>query len=235
MKRLRDVEAPSPLVEKAQALIDAVDPVDVSDARMLRIRRELDAPRGALATARRVPALALALFTVLFGASAFAAVRIYVAVTQPPAAREPSTAAPERAPRTHRAAQPKQAAEPARDPALDEAPPEVEPPAPAPRTEPRVHGKLAPKTRSVDSELVHRAVQALRVDHDPALAARLLDENRARYPNGPLAEEALSLQIEAALDLGAPRAQTLAAEYVARYPNGRYLAAARRALAGAAP
>ena len=82
---------------------------------------------------------------------------------------------------------------------------------------------------------MHRALKALRRDGDPALAARLLEENRKRYPEGPLAEEALSLQIEAALALHDPRAHAFARDYVTRYPNGRYLDVAQRALAGTAP
>jgi hypothetical protein len=56
-----------------------------------------------------------------------------------------------------------------------------------------------------------------------------------RNPSGPLAEEALSLRIEAALALHDTRARALAEQYVARYPSGRYLALARRALSGETP
>jgi hypothetical protein len=86
-----------------------------------------------------------------------------------------------------------------------------------------------------ESTLVHRAVQALRRDGDPALAARLLAESRKHSSSGPLAEEALSLQIEAALALHDARARAFAREYMTRYPNGRYLEVARRALQDAAP
>ena len=80
-----------------------------------------------------------------------------------------------------------------------------------------------------DNERVHRAVKALRRDGNPALAARLL-ERVARDRSGPLAEETLSLRIEAALALEDPRTGALAREYIARYPKGRYLRVARRAL-----
>jgi hypothetical protein len=82
---------------------------------------------------------------------------------------------------------------------------------------------------------VHRAAKALRHDGDPALAARLLEAHRAQSAAGPLAEEALSLEIEAAIELHAPRAATLAREYLSRYPGGRYTDIAQRALAGTAP
>ena len=86
-----------------------------------------------------------------------------------------------------------------------------------------------------DSELVHRAAKALRSDHDPALAARLLEVHRARSPSGPLAEEALSMQVEALHELHSSRTAALAREYLARYPGGRYTAVATRALADTAP
>lgn len=89
--------------------------------------------------------------------------------------------------------------------------------------------------RSSDSELVVRAVETLRRDHDPALAARLLEQYRTRNPAGVLAEEVLSLQIEAAGAVGDPRARSYAREYLSRYPDGRYRERAERALGGAAP
>jgi hypothetical protein len=89
--------------------------------------------------------------------------------------------------------------------------------------------------RSSDSELVVRAVQTLRRDHDPALASRLLERYRTRNPAGVLAEEVLSLQIEAAVAAGDPRAPAFAREYLARYPDGRYRERAERALGGGAP
>jgi hypothetical protein len=81
-----------------------------------------------------------------------------------------------------------------------------------------------------DSELVHRALKALRHDHDPALAARLLDQQRATVHGGPLAEEALALQIEATSSLRQVRSRDFAREYLARYPNGRYHSVAEKAL-----
>jgi hypothetical protein len=246
-------------------LLDAVDPIPDSQAKMLRIRRELDQKRGPRAA--RVPALGLAALVVLFGASAFAAVRIYVAVVAPPTSTTESLTA--RSP-AHSAARPAHhrpqtsiaptllAPAPAQDALVADEPPSSMP-APgkaaavvAPlrsanpqartgtrsasnRGEPHARAHAEPTSSQAiatasDSELVHRALKALRRDHDPALAARLLEQHRARSPAGPLAEEALSLQIEAASLLGDPRAHLLAREYLARYPNGRYLSVAQRAL-----
>lgn len=321
MKRLRDVEQPSPLLRKAQALIESVEPLPESEQRMLRVRRELE--RAGRARGARLPAFGLAAGVVLFGASAFAAVRIYVAVIAERASSEQSAAAASgkhgaghapRAKQTQDASDERSDARPVAEtlparrsqvpqrgvhaPAAAQAPIAVQERAvthtraaaqPAPveieqdaedsaarsralTPNPRlarhiqVHAQGRAPTQSAtaraasharmgalldaaaqatpavvteaaaaSSELVHRAVKALRHDHDPALAARLLEEHRARGASGPLAEEALSLQIEAATQLGDARAQQYAREYLKRYPEGRYLGVARRALQDAAP
>lgn len=84
-----------------------------------------------------------------------------------------------------------------------------------------------------DAALVLRGLRALRQDGDPDEAARLLDEYRARLPEGALAEEALALSIEAALARGDANAVQLAETYLSRYPKGRFRDAARRAKAKA--
>ena len=58
----------------------------------------------------------------------------------------------------------------------------------------------------------------------------MLDAYLQQYPDGALAEEALALAIEAALEQREPRARTLAATYLRRYPAGRWRAAAIRAM-----
>lgn len=81
-----------------------------------------------------------------------------------------------------------------------------------------------------EAALVHRAVKELRSGGDPERARRLLSRYRAANPAGELAEEALVLSIEAAVAQGDPDAKRLARQYLAEYPNGRFAAAARRAL-----
>jgi hypothetical protein len=117
--------------------------------------------------------------------------------------------------------------------AVEVARPPAAPARAAAEVAPAATEELERRAAAYDSELVHRAVRALRRDRDPALAARLLEQNRAKNPAGPLAEEALSLQIEAAMALRSPRAPEYAREYLNRYPAGRYAAVARRALADA--
>jgi len=280
MKRLRDVEPGSPLQQQVRSLLDAAEPLPESRERMLRVRRALDAPRAS--GVRRLPALAMALLVALFGASAFAAVRIFEAIERPavesaavpgaasvgvrrgkragaieaaapaeaavPAAQAVAPAAAVHADASTQVAMPAEQpgtpnASEARartgTPARRHRAPRLAHDAPA-RAEPKRLAQAQPDPQpqalpATDSELVHRAVKALRRDGDPALAARLLEQHRARSPRGPLAEEALSLQIEAALALRAPRARVLAREYLSRYPRGRYVAVAQRALDDASP
>ena len=232
MKRLRELDTPTPLQRKAQQLITSVDPVSGSPERMARIRRRLDEPRGVMVSLRRLPAIAIAALIGLFGASAFAAVRVFVEVQDTrDAAVQPHTPAKKRAPKLEApvVAQPVVA-----QPLVEHRAVERELVLPAHRRS-KVHAPApvvasAPEHEAHDSELVHRAVKALRVDGNPALAARLLEQDRIRNPSGPLAEEALSLRIEAALQLHDARARTLGKQYVARYPSGRYLRIARQAL-----
>lgn len=111
----------------------------------------------------------------------------------------------------------------------------AEPETPAPSA---AEAAIAPSRSpavSPNSELVVRAVRALRRDGDPALAAQLLDEYRARRSGGPLGEEVLALQIEAAVANNDPRAARFAREYLSRYSAGRYADTARRALAEPSP
>jgi hypothetical protein len=300
MKRLREHEAQSPLLAKAQALLNAADPLPESDERMWRIRRELDRPRSRfsrlLGAPRRFRALGLTACLLLFGASALAAVRLYeVARTQPAhgevarggGAPAPRAASPSRAANAGEQptsgqqlgapgdVQPAQSAE-APDDALvaagtrrddqREAAGRVRarqraqlgsaahtraPSAPPVTNQEATSGsQAAPARDSAEavsaaraagrgpaattaesaSELVHAALRALRRERDPLRAARLLAQYRELDVAGPLAEEALSLQIEAASALADPRARAWAREYLARYPEGRYRDVAQRAL-----
>jgi hypothetical protein len=107
--------------------------------------------------------------------------------------------------------------------------------APAPvavRQEPKLEAAPKPTDDPKDEPtMVATAMRALRRDHDPARAARLLDDYLVRWPDGALVEEALALGIEAARARGDARESTLAAEYLRRFPSGRFADAARRALA----
>jgi hypothetical protein len=102
----------------------------------------------------------------------------------------------------------------------------------APSEAARAHGAAA---SSEPASLVFGAMQALRREGRPDRAAKLLDEYRRRYPGGALAEEALALSVEAAIERGDPRAKVLAESYLARYPSGQFRKAAERARALSSP
>lgn len=228
MKRLRDVEDGSPLLQDAQRLLKAAAPTVASKERMQRVRRAIDEREAAPAgiRGRPLPALATALGVLLMTGSALAAVRWYT--------HRPDRSAVESAPTQDSATQrsaPSDNAAAAHMP-TDRArstPKRARPSTPRTRQEPEAT-VIEP---SRDSALVHQAMTALRRDHDAATAARLLSEQRTAYPESPLAEEALSLHIEAAVASEDPRAGDLAALYMVRYPNGRYVAIATRALKSA--
>jgi hypothetical protein len=127
-------------------------------------------------------------------------------------------------------------------------PAETPPPAPAvapvsprpmraapPRAELRAPARASAPVITDEPTLVATAMRTLRRDHDPAGAALLLDGYLRRWPNGALIEEALALAIEAANARGDARAHTFAAQYLQRFPNGRFAEVARRTLAHAAP
>ncbi|HXU63343.1 MAG TPA: hypothetical protein VN962_16710 [Polyangia bacterium] len=84
---------------------------------------------------------------------------------------------------------------------------------------------------SEDPVLLIQAARALRADRDPkrarALAARYLDQ----HPRGALADEALAISIEAAVDHHDPDAAALSARYLAQFPRGSFRALAERTLA----
>jgi hypothetical protein len=100
---------------------------------------------------------------------------------------------------------------------------------------PRAAVEGSARSLGKNERLVFEAMRALRQDGQPEKAARLLDEYLRRYPDGALAEEALTLSIEAASARNDPRARDLASRYLAKYPNGRFRSAAERALARFSP
>ncbi|HKU44825.1 MAG TPA: hypothetical protein VJR89_41990 [Polyangiales bacterium] len=275
MKRLLESRDASPLVQRAQELVAAAEPIDASVARGERIRRALDRPRGVKALWVRLPALTVAGFVLLFGASSFAALKLWSVAThtEPPAAapepaaadggkakprgprrgyEEPSTPQPPatdvsvdvpvspqpsaaRSNRVQRSA--RRVARPSEKPRETAAPAELDTPAQAEYApaEPEPAAPSLEPARGPNSELVVRAVRALRREGDPARAAQLLDEYRARRTTDPLREEVLALQIEAAVANDDPRSARFAREYLARYPAGRYAQTARRALGEPGP
>jgi hypothetical protein len=121
------------------------------------------------------------------------------------------------------------AAEPAR----------IEAPAPPPHVSApprRVAAEARPRHPAGDAPpddalLVVSATRALRVERDPARARALASSYLERQPAGALADEALAICIEAAIDHHDPDAAALSARYLARFPHGSFRGLAERTLA----
>jgi hypothetical protein len=94
-------------------------------------------------------------------------------------------------------------------------------PAPGPS-----HSRTA---RGENPSALMEAVKALRQEHDPVRASRLLREYLRLYPRGALSEEARALAIEAARTQHSPNTVSLADEYLRLYPHGRFRRAAEQA------
>jgi hypothetical protein len=114
--------------------------------------------------------------------------------------------------------------------------PVTAPPAPSPApvrrsvTEARPHRAQA-EPLSDDPSLLVGAAHALRVDRDPELARALAKRYLDRQPRGALADEALAISIEAAIDHHDADAAALSARYLAQFPHGSFRALAERTLA----
>lgn len=109
---------------------------------------------------------------------------------------------------------------------------------PTPAVAPRVRASSsyhAPPDDILDAPKLRSAMQALRRDHDPKQAERLLSRYRAQHPASPLSEEALALAIEAAAARDRVAARALAAEYLQRFPHGRFVDLAKGAQALSRP
>jgi hypothetical protein len=104
--------------------------------------------------------------------------------------------------------------------------------APAPVEIPETPRPHTPRTRprSEDPSAVVDAVEALRKQHDPDRAAKLLAGYLAAHPKGALAEEALALSIEAATARHDPAAPAFARRYLRDYPTGRFRQTAQAVL-----
>ncbi|HWE30703.1 MAG TPA: hypothetical protein VHB97_22000 [Polyangia bacterium] len=81
-----------------------------------------------------------------------------------------------------------------------------------------------------EAELVLDATLALRRAHEPRRSLDLLKQYLTRYPHGALIEESMALAMEAMATLDDASAARVAADYLQRYPAGRFTGLARTAL-----
>ncbi|HSZ83443.1 MAG TPA: hypothetical protein VLA14_14235 [Polyangia bacterium] len=204
-----------------------------------RVRAALEARGGAGSTWRGRPAMLAVVFAaiVLVGgaisgtsfARQWVGAQVHRLVAWVAPRAEPGTApqaAPVRAP-----AAPVIVEVPAELPIAPPAPPARHERAVAPRVDLRAPRHAATPVIDDEPTLVATAMRALRRDHDPVDAGRLLDDYLRRWPNGALIEEALALALEAANARGDARARAFATTYLQRFPAGRFGEAARRTLA----
>jgi len=230
MKRLTELPAGDELTARAHVLVRTLGPTVESEARLQRVRRNLDAPRS---TARPRLLGRAAAVAVVVGVSALAVAgsRLSPWHRAPVASRVApvSTTQGGSAPPQRRPSGP--VVTPAEPPETPEPP--IPPPTAATAVPPRVR-VTAPSTDESDVARVHAAAKALRHDRDPARALQLL-EGAGRPIAGPLAEEALALRIQAAAMRNDGRAHKLAVAYLAQYPHGHYRAMAHQVLAGSEP
>ena len=92
------------------------------------------------------------------------------------------------------------------------------PQAPSALVQPAAPSPAAPSGAAIESELLRRALEMLRRDHDGAAALEVLDEYRVRFPAGVLTLEASVARVDALLLLGR-RAEAL--QQLSRLPLER--------------
>lgn len=210
-------------------LVEACEPVRVSEARKAHSLNAIYARHHARRRSLRFTMRFAMAGGVLLAAGAATAAAFGVHFRSQPA--RPAALALAPAPLPHRLAR---AARPAA-PIADPSPPAVEAPLPAIEPAPAARVHHAHAMKSEDPSLVVSAIQALRQEHDPERASRLLAGYLRTYPRGALAEEAVALSIEAADARHSPTATAFAERYLKEYPNGRFRQTAARVLARPTP
>jgi hypothetical protein len=236
MNRLRDEGGEGPVGEKGLELIRRTPGTPAMPDMKRRVWAALEASGHARVAAPRLGLRAFAAAGIVLGlcgtAGAVIARHWIQTKLTPPPAPTPVPVAARSLPPTHalaRAAAPAPLPEPetapASAPTVKARPAKAGPPRAA-----ELHAATAAATAAERTQVLD-AMVALRRDHDPARAGRLLDQYLGAHPHGALREEALVLAIEAATARhDAPSARRWAAAYGDAYPSGRFRKFARETL-----
>jgi len=237
VKRLVERELPPQSVEgEAATLLAAVPPHEAAPGMKQRVRtRLLAAP-----VERRRPGVRLVLVLAILAVASVAAAAVGTLMKKQRELAERGRAS---APVSQVGAATTASAVERLEPGVaSENPPETPPPSEAPATTPPASetpsivpsgaSRSASKTTDelTEANLLLDATRALRHDGNPARAAELLAQYQKKFPRGALAEEALARSVESAAARGDARATTLAKRYLKLYPNGHFVAKAKRAL-----
>jgi hypothetical protein len=204
-------------------LLLAAAPTTLPEAQKLDSLRAILAPKHGRPTSRlRLGRPAVVFGVLLFLAGASAAARLGARWI----ARKPSLST-DSAPATIAVPSPAHPASAVMAPAAEA--PTVEPTVIAPSRISTQSPLRARAARGENPTALMGAVKALRQDHNPVEASRLLREYLRLYPRGSLSEEARALSFEAAVARHGSDAIALANEYLRLYPHGRFRNAAEQA------
>lgn len=220
---LRDPSLSEPALLAGARLLASAQPAPKSEARKRRVWHALN--RGERShVAARLRALRIAFAGLCCAAVSSAAAGHYYHQHQ----QQPDSAAPVLSVSVATGAVAKQAvAQRARLlPTAHTASPSVEQRVAPRKPEPVAH--RAART-DAEAELLLEAMRA-RNAGNTSKVSELAAVYRKKHPQGALQEEALILAVEAAAARRSPNAPTLASEYLARFPHGRFTAQAKRAL-----